>query len=151
MSNIVQMGATLPPSRNLEALSRVEEFIRTQTAPAEIRTEHVLHGGMYTRTVRLLPGTLISGCLYKVPTMLIVNGEARVYVADGWTELSGYNVIAASAGRKQLFFAISEVEITMLFPTSARTVEEAENEMTDEADLLVSRQDGDDLITITGE
>jgi hypothetical protein len=30
-------------------------------------------------------------------------------------------------------------------------VEEAENEMTDEADLLVSRQDGDDLITITGE
>jgi hypothetical protein len=97
MSNLVQMGATLPASRNLAALSRVEEFIRTQTPQAHVQTEHVIHGGMYARTVACA-GNAICGCLYKVPTMLVVNGAAKVYVGEGWTELSGYNVIAASAG-----------------------------------------------------
>jgi hypothetical protein len=39
----------------------------------------------------------------------------------------------------------------MLFPTKAKTVEEAEAEFTDEADRLLSRhQEFQDLVTITG-
>lgn len=151
MSDLTTVGQTLPASRNLDALARVQEFMLAETPQIPIRTEHVIHGGMYARTIRLQPGTLICGCHYIVPTMLVVNGTARVYVADGWMDMAGYNVLPASSGRKQLFLAITEVEITMLFATSAKTVQEAENEFTDEADLLVSRRDSDDLITITGE
>lgn len=151
VTGVQHLGSTLPPSRNLEVLGRIQEFMLKETPQVEIQTEHIIHGGMYARTIRLQPGTLICGCLYKVPTMLVVNGSARVYVGDGWTDVAGYNVIAASSGRKQLFLALGQVEITMMFATKAKTVEEAENEMTDEADMLVSRRDGNDLITITGE
>jgi hypothetical protein len=42
--------------------------------------------------------------------------------------------------------------MTMIFPTSAQTVEEAENEIFGEADQLLSRKDGSgDTITITGQ
>lgn len=134
----------------LELLDQVQDVLMN-TPQIALMTEHVIHGGMYARTVRLDPGTIISGALVKVPTMLIVNGHARVFVADGWNEILGYNVLPASAGRKQLFVALSPVEITMVFPTSAKTVEEAENEFTDEADLLLSRRKGLDLTTVTGE
>lgn len=117
----------------------------------EIPTEHVIHGGMYARTVRLAPETIITGALIKLATMVVVNGHALVFVGDGWTELEGFNVIPASAGRKQLFIAVGPVEITMIFPTKATSVEQAEQEFTDEHAALLSRRQGGDVITITGE
>jgi len=39
----------------------------------------------------------------------------------------------------------------MSFRTDAKTVEQAENEMTDEAELLMSRQSDGDTVTITEE
>jgi hypothetical protein len=60
-------------------------------------------------------------------------------------------VIPASAGRKQVFVSRSTVTITMLFPTLARTVEEAEAEFTDEAAGLLSRRQDANTVVITGE
>lgn len=117
----------------------------------KVATEHVIHGGMYARTVRLEPGTVIIGALVKVPTTLIVHGHTRVLVGDEAVELTGYNVIPASAGRKQAFRAISKVEITAIFATQAKSVEEAEKEFTGEWHLLVTQNGGESLVTITGE
>ena len=39
----------------------------------------------------------------------------------------------------------------MLFPSEARSVAEAESEFTDEADLLLSHQQGAETIIFTGE
>lgn len=117
-----------------------------------IATEHILHGGMYARTIRMKPGTVLTGSLIKLATMVIINGSTAVFVGDGWAELDGYNVLPASAGRKQLFVTRGTVEVTMIFPTQAQTIEEAEDEVFAEADLLISRRDGgNDTITITGE
>lgn len=144
------VNATLPPTAPdaVCALNDLEgRMLKLPQAP--ISTHHVLHGGMYARTVRLKPDTVIVGCLYKVPTVLIVNGHAQVFIGDGWAELSGYNVIPASSGRKQVFVALSDVEITMVFATKALSVEEAEAEMTD--DVLLSRTIGENIYTVTGE
>jgi hypothetical protein len=153
---LVSIGAagpvTLPatPMKALAAIDRVRDVL-LKGPQAEIPTEHVIHGGMYARTVRLPKDAVIVGCLYKVPTMLTVNGHAMVCIADGWAELNGFNVIPASRGRKQLFVALGPVEITMVFATQAQTVEEAEAEMTDESDLLLSRRQDSSTVTITGE
>lgn len=156
MNELAISGPTVPglvpacTPETLAVLDKVQDVL--MSAPQiPLLTEHVIHGGMYARTVRLDPGVVISGCLYKVPTMLIVNGNAQAFVGNEWVELSGFNVIPASAGRKQLFVATGQVEITMVFPTTAKTVEEAEKEFTDESDLLLSRRKGLDLTTITGE
>ena len=121
----------------------------------EVHTDHVLHGGIYTRTIRMKPGTYVMGAHYKVSTTVILAGNLWAYVGQGWKQFTGYNVIPASKGRKQLFATpyenTEEAMITMSFRTDAKTVEQAENEMTDEAELLMSRQSDGDTVTITEE
>lgn len=116
----------------------------------EIQTDHILHGGMYTRTIRIGPEVVLMGALVKIPTMLIVSGKTAVFTGEGWIELEGYHVIPARAGRKQIFVAREETCITMIFPTEAKTVEQAEEEFTDEHDSLMSRENDTDTVTITG-
>lgn len=116
----------------------------------EIQTDHVLHGGMYVRTIRLDAGVVLMGALVKIPTVLIVSGRTKVFTGEGWIELEGYHVIPARAGRKQIFVTHEETSITMIFRTDAKTVEQAEAEFTDEAEALMSRQNDNDTVTITG-
>lgn len=146
-------GNALPASTS-ETLAKIyeaEDYILT-LPQIEIHTEHILHGGMYARTIRLATGVVITGALFKVPTILVVNGLCSMFAGDHWAQLDGFQVMAASKGRKQIFVTKEPTEITMIFKTDAKTVEEAENEFTDEADRLMSRtQDGDDVIIVTGE
>lgn len=131
--------------RKLEAVLR-------ESPQFELETRHVIHGGMYSRTIRMPAQHILTGTLVKVPTLLIISGHVTVYLGDGHAELIGYGVVPASAGRKQAFVSHMDTDISMVFCTSAKTVSEAEAELTDEVDLLVSRSDqGSNFITITGE
>lgn len=138
------------PATSPELLLKVRDFeraaIRADQVP--VATEHLLHAGMYARTVRLKPGTAITGALIKRATMLVIQGSVLMLVNAGFADLHGYNVIPASAGRKQVFVARSDVDITMIFPTAARTVGEAEAEFTDEVDLLLSRRDSNGACSV---
>ena len=151
--SLAVIGSTLPATTPaaLDKVRVAEERVM-QLEQAPIQTEHILHGGMYSRTVRLIPGTVIVGALLKVPTVLIVNGSTKVMAGEKWYDLEGYNIMPASRGRKQIFVTTGPTEITMIFATKAKTVEEAEAEFSDECDKLLSRRQGDDdLVTITGE
>jgi hypothetical protein len=101
--------------------------------------------------VRVPAGVVITGALIKVATLLVAHGAAIVYVGDEPLHLSGHTVLPASAGRKQAFVALSDVHLTMIFPTNARTVAEAEAQFTDEPELLASRRDDRNRIVVTGE
>lgn len=84
-----------------------------------------------------------TSVLIKIPTVVIVHGECCVYLDGKWEPMSGYKVLPASAHRIQAYVTFSETSITMLFPSTAKTVEEAEAEFTDEAAELHSRRIGD--------
>lgn len=138
----VKLHAT--PSATISKIGILEDFIR-QHPQTDIETEHVFHAGMYTRTVRLPQpkqgeATIFTSVLIKRPTMVIVNGVCDVLIDDIGVRLTGYNVVACDAGRKQVYIAHTKLEITMFFPTDAKTVEQAEAEFTDEADNLLSRK-----------
>src|SRR5437899_3175222 len=90
-----------PSIAKVEALTR--ELLKMPQG--QYHTNHVIHGGMYTRTLVTPPATLITGALIKVPTVLITHGEITIYVGNGTIRLSGYNVIPASAGRRQAVFS----------------------------------------------
>ena len=152
MTQALAATNTLPATTTeyLEKLCRLEQKVR-QMKQIDVQTEHVLHAGMYARTVRLDANVLIVGVLIKRPTMLVVRGAAWVFAGSKWYALDGYNVIPASAGRKQMYITTAPTEITMLFPTKAKTVEEAESEFTDEAENLISRKSDNDLIVVTGD
>lgn len=153
MSSELQSRAAILPPSSPEMVAKIQDVQSKLLAAEQIDlvTEHILHAGMYARTIRLQPGVILSGALLKIPTMLIVNGFAEVLVGDEWGVINGYGVICGSAGRKQVFITRSQVEMTMIFPTQAKTVEEAEEQFTDEAPLLMSRRSTTDIVVITGE
>lgn len=142
------------PAMSDAALNKVRalEKIVLEHPQTNIPTIHTLHGNVYTRTIMIPADVVLTGALIKIATTLIICGDITVYVGEKAICLTGYNVLAASANRKQAFVAHSDTYITMTFHTQAKTVEEAEDQFTDDAHLLMSRHD-DALNTfiITGE
>ena len=139
-----------PTEEILERLFSIQD-IMLKLPQVPIHTEHLIHAGMYSRTIRMEPGTVMIGSLINRATVLIVQGSATMLAGDERVELEGYNVLAGCPGRKQLFATRGNVEMTMIFPTQAKTVEEAEMEVFSEFDMLMSRRDGSgDTVNITG-
>lgn len=130
------------PAMSDQALAKVRQVEATAMTVPQIKidTHHILHAGMYTRTIRIPAGVMITGALIKIPTILVVEGDVVMYVGDSTRRLSGYSVLSAEAGRKQAFVAVKDSHLTMAFATEAEDIETAENEFTDETDLLVSRR-----------
>lgn len=151
MSNLTIAGGALPATtpKALEVVNAVAEKART-LPQLHIQTEHILHGGMYARTIRLNARVSITSVMIKVPTMLTVNGCCRVFAGENWYDIRGFHVMPACAGRKMIYITAEPTEITMIFPTNAKTIEEAERQFTDDFEQLLSRQCNDDVITITG-
>ncbi|AZY53032.1 hypothetical protein [Bordetella avium] len=152
MTTLVASGLHLP-AMSVEAIERVRrlEGALAKLPQVEIPTAHLFHAGVYARTIRIPAGVVLTGALIKVSTVLIFSGHATVFIGGKAVELYGYHVIPGSAGRKQAFVAHADTDLTMLFPSEARSVAEAEAQFTDEADLLLSHQQGAGTITFTGE
>ncbi len=106
-----------------------------------IPTDHVFHAGMYARTIKIPAGVALTGAQIKIPTILIISGDTLVYGENGATRYTGYHVALGQRGRKQAFYALQDTWLTMLFPTGATTVDEAEREFTDEYEKLFSRKE----------
>lgn len=134
-------------------IGKVREFEKVVLSlpQVEIPTKQLLHAGMYARTMFVAAGVTVIGAFMRCATILIVSGDMLVYIGEETIELNGYNVISASANRKQAGYAITDTYVTMLFPTKAETIEEAEEEFTDEADKLMSRHGGNNDKVVTGE
>jgi len=153
VSEIVQLHTRLAPSTPA-AIDKVERLTAGLRKLPQVPfvTEHMLHAGMYTRTVRLPAGTVCAAVLIKVPTVLIVVGKAEVWSNEELLLVEGYSVLPGSAGRKIAFVTYSEVAMSMMFPSTATTVDEAQKQFTDEHELLVPLDRVDEHIAlITGE
>ena len=153
MSDLAVLTPALPPTAPgmIERLKDVQtEFLKHDQA--QIFTQHLLHGGMYARTITMPPNLALVGAHIKRPTVVITVGSGKVLVGKDWATIGGYQVLPASSERKQIFVSLEgPLIITMLFPTQAKTVAEAEAEFTDEYDLLLSRHQDLNSIVITGE
>jgi hypothetical protein len=126
---------------------RVLENLSLTCEQTPIPTQHLIHAGVYARTITIPKGVLLTGALVKRATVLIFNGDATVATgADEPVRLTGHCVIPASAHRKQAFLAHEDTHLTMLFPTSAREIASAEAEFTDEADMLMSRTGWNEVV-----
>lgn len=152
--DVIKYEETRIVAMNSQAINKVRAFedLASKLPQVPLVTTHTIHGGIYSRTVTIPAGVTITGALIKIATTLIISGKVRAFVGEETIELQGYNVIAASAGRKQAFLAIDDTNLTMLFATNATTIEQAENEFTDEAHLLASRLElSVNNVIITGE
>ena len=147
MNNLVHAVSAMPQSAITDVIALEDEVLKLPQV--DIKTQHSFHAGMYARTIMIPAGVILTGSLIKIATILVINGDAIVYTADGPVHISGYNVMLCSEGRKQAFLAHEDTFLTMIFPSSATTVEEAEFEFTDEAHRLSSRRDDATNIIVT--
>jgi hypothetical protein len=132
----------------IEHVRAVEEHLLATQPQFDLPLLHVLHGGMYVRSLFMPGGTIITGALIKIATTVIVDGDAIVWFGDDERRVTGHTILPAAAHRKQGFHALTDTHITMLFPTAAKTVAEAEREFTEEFDRLAP---GVATTIITGE
>lgn len=141
---------TLPQIQSMtpQALDRVyalEQY--TRTLPQEwIETRHVIHAGVYARTIEIKAGVLLTGVFIKIPTTLIVSGDVTVYTGGEAKRISGYHVLAAAAGRKQVFLAHLDTQLTMVFATGETDLDRIEAQFTDEVELLMSHGMGNTVV-----
>ncbi len=125
--------------KEIAQVRSIEEVMLTYPQ-VDLSFDHLIHGGMYARTVSVPANLMMSGALIKTQTILIICGEVEMYTNGGVKVLEGYHVIPASAGRKQVFLTKKETLITMILATQAMTVEDAEKDFTDEHDRLADSQ-----------
>jgi hypothetical protein len=125
-----------------------EASVSLEQAPHEL--SHLIHAGMYARTMILRAGNFLVGALVQVKTIVIFFGDAMVFTGNSTVRLQGYHVIAAEAMRQQVFIANTDCHITAIFATDAQTVKDAEDEATSEPHLLLSRREGS-TATLKGE
>jgi hypothetical protein len=131
------------PAMSPAAIDKAREMETVVAAMPQVGifTDHVIHAGMYSRTIMIPAGVWLTGALVKIPTILTVHGEVEVYIGEDCIVLSGYAVLAASANRKQVFYARTDTWLTMTFKTQSRDVGEIEKEFTDDHELLGSHRD----------
>lgn len=150
LSGIAFATLGAPSDSTLEAIKAAEEIVGA-SPQTEITTQHTLHAGMYARTMKLPAGHVLVGALIQVETIVVFDGDADVLAGDASVRLTGNHVIAASAMRKQIYKAHSDCYITAIFATDAKTVEEAEEQATQEFKRLASRRAGNQNIIIQSE
>ena len=119
----------------IEKVRQLENAI-LQAPQVKIATSHIIHAGMYARTIIVPAGIYLTGALMKIPTLLIIQGNFLLFIGGRTKKLQGYNVFTGGANRKQAGVAITDTHVTMIFPTAAKTIEEAEQEFTDETNIL---------------
>ena len=152
-SELVASTPCLPAMSDqaIQKVSELENFSLAYCEQVEFPTEHLIHGGMYARTLHMKAGEWLTGALIKIPTTLIVAGDCTVFIGEETIELRGYSVLPGSADRKQVFVAHTDVSMTMFFPTKAKTVLDAEKEFTDEYEMLMTNRQDCVKTMITGE
>lgn len=152
MNDITSVTPSLPAmtSSDVEKVQGLESYL-LGIEQVDIQTQHHFHAGLYSRTIRVPAGVMITGALIKIPTLLILSGHVTVFIGGDSIELQGYHIVPGQAGRKQVFLAHADTDLTMTFATQAKTVDEAESEFTDQPTALMSRQQSGDLTITTGE
>lgn len=129
----------ITPAINKQFESLIKEL--EKCPQPKVRTEHHLHAGVYSRTIYIPAGCVAVGLTIKLATQLICAGHFRLTDGSSTQEFKGYHVLDGLPGRRAAAYAIKDSAFTMLFATEAKTVEEAENEFTDEPERLLTRKE----------
>lgn len=151
MDIITKNTAIAMTNKDIEIAQSVEDEISVYEEYA-LETHHNMHGGIYSRTMMLKKGDIVSGVIIKVPTTMVVSGHVKILLGSEVMELKGYNVLSASANRKQVVTALEDTYISMILKSDAQKQWDAEDDFTDEGDKLMSRQSYSiNKINVSGE
>lgn len=117
-----------------EGITRFEDEVMRQCPQVDIETSDFLHDGIYCRTITVPAGVMVTGALLTKPNIAIISGSGVVNTDQGMVQLDGYHIIASEGGQKRIGWAKEKTYFTMIMRTDAKTVAEAEREMTSDVE-----------------
>lgn len=124
-----------------EAVRALEHAIMS-LPQVDLQTQHLVHGGMYARTIFIPAGTVLTGAQTKQDNVCVAFGDITVTTDEGTQHLTGFHVLPAKAGAKRAGVAHGDTWWTTLFTTERTEVADIERDLTDEADLLQTNRPG---------
>lgn len=136
-----------PDEWTIAAMRALDGLMAAQPQ-VEARVDHLLHAGMYARTCFLPADVLASGTVLRRATVLVIHGDVTIFTGADSARLTGFHVLPGLRGRKALFKTHAETQMTMVLPSAAQSVDEAELDITDEPHLLAKLPGN---VTITGQ
>jgi hypothetical protein len=133
----------MSPETQIE-IDRIRRFEAALMAMPQVdmQTSSLMHGSMYARTIFIPAGTAVTGTLTKLDNVCVVSGDITVTTDNGMQRLIGFHVLPASKGYKRVGYAHGDTYWTTIIHTDAKTVEDAEDAMTDESAILQTRRNG---------
>lgn len=105
----------------------------------DLRTEHVLSGGVYARTIYIPAGTVLTGATHKKDHVNVVYGDITVTTDEGPRRITGYHVIPTKAGSKRAGYAHAATVWTTICETKLTDIEAIEDELVEESTHLQTR------------
>jgi hypothetical protein len=116
----------------------------------EIPIEHHFGAGIYARTMIAPRGTVLTGRIYKVPQMIILNaGEITVRSENFNGRIRGPHIYNSPVGAKRFGYCHTEVVWTCLTSVKSTDVESAEKEIYAETyEELEKYLDSDNMIFV---
>jgi len=121
-----------------EGVERLEQFV-LQMPQVDLKTEHLVSGGIYARTIHIPAGTVLTGATHKKDHLNVVIGDITVTTDDGMQRLTGHHVLPAKAGTKRAGYAHSNTTWTTICATALTDIEAIEDELVEESSRLQSR------------
>lgn len=122
----------------LDEINRLEEAI-LELPQVDLKTSHLLIGGMYARSIFIPAGTVLTGATHKKDHVNIVQGDITVTTDEGMKRLIGMHTLATRAGAKRAGFAHADTRWTTISRTDKTVIEEIEAELVEEAERLQTR------------
>lgn len=126
-------------ARSVQAAIRDLEAHLATVPQVDLKTEHTLVDGVYTRTIVVPAGVTLTGAVHKADYTVVMHGDITVTTDDGPKRLTGHHTFLARAGSKRAGRAHADTWWTTIHRTDKTTLAEIEDELAEESDRLQTR------------
>ena len=120
-------GLVVPTVR--DKILEAEKFL-SSLPQVEVEPVHTFADGLYSRTILIPAGSVITGKVHKNSDLnVVVYGHMRVRTEDGLREVHGPCQFAGCAGVKQIGYAYEDTLWTTVHATRTTDLDELEKEL----------------------
>lgn len=129
---------SLPAIVTRDQVERLEQFV-LKAPQIDLKTTHVLSGGVYARTIFIPAGTVLTGATHRKDHVNVLQGDIVVTTDEGMKRLTGHHVLPTRAGMKRAGWALGDTWWTTLIRTDKTNLNEIEADICEEPERLQTR------------
>lgn len=114
-----------------EQINALESAMASNFPAVECPVKHFFSPGVYTRTMRIPKGTLLTSKIHRTEhQFVLIEGEIAVWTKEaGWSRASAPAHGLSLPGTRRVGYAITDTLWMTIHPTNKTTVEEVEEEI----------------------